>query len=86
TSSGVTLSGGTFDISGTTDGASIASLSGNSGGAVALGGETLTLTDAAGSFAGTIAGTGGVTLLDGRETLTGNNSYTGGTTITGGTL
>ncbi|MHB0823887.1 autotransporter domain-containing protein [Novacetimonas hansenii] len=86
TSSGVTLSGGTFDISGTTDGASIASLSGNSGGAVALGGETLTLTDAAGSFAGTIAGTGGVTLLDGHETLTGNNSYTGGTTITGGTL
>ncbi|MFT8688195.1 MAG: autotransporter domain-containing protein [Novacetimonas hansenii] len=85
-SSRVTLSGGTFDISGTTDGASIASLSGNSGGAVALGGETLTLTDAAGSFAGTIAGTGGVTLLDGRETLTGNNSYTGGTTITGGTL
>ncbi|GCE91473.1 hypothetical protein MSKU15_3074 [Komagataeibacter diospyri] len=86
TSGAVTINGGTFDISGTTNGTSITSLSGNTGGAVSLGEGTLTLTDAAGSFAGTISGTGGVTLVDGHETLTGNNTYAGGTTIEAGTL
>ncbi|GCE84602.1 autotransporter domain-containing protein [Komagataeibacter diospyri] len=86
TSGAVTINGGTFDISGTTNGTSITSLSGNTGGAVSLGEGTLTLTDAAGSFAGTISGTGGVTLVDGHEMLTGNNTYAGGTTIEAGTL
>ena len=76
---------GMFDISETTAGASIVSLSG--AGAVNLGSQTLTLTDAAGTFAGTIGGTGGVTLAGGAETLTGANAYSGPTTIaTGATL
>ncbi len=55
-SSGLT-DNGIFDISGTTAGASIASLSGN--GTVTLGARSLTLTNTAGSFAGSISGTGG---------------------------
>jgi outer membrane autotransporter protein len=75
---------GTLDISATTAGASIKSLSGN--GVVDLGAKTLTLTSAAGTFAGGIQGTGGLTLTGGTETLTGANTYTGATTISGGTL
>ncbi len=45
---------GIFDISGTTAGASIASLSGD--GIVRLGAQYLTLTDATGNFAGNICG------------------------------
>ena len=82
-SSGV-ADGGTFDISGTSGGASIASLSGT--GAVTLGSQTLTLANANGSFAGVVGGTGGLTLTSGTETLTGANTYTGATTISGGTL
>jgi autotransporter-associated beta strand protein len=75
-SSGVT-DNGTFDISGLTNGgASIVSLAG--GGTVALGGNTLTLSNAAGSFSGVIAdgglggGSGGKLVLDaGTETLAG---------------
>ncbi len=81
TSSGVAANG-TFDISGTASGASITTLSG--AGAVALGGKTLTLTNAAGSFNGAIAGTGGLTLAGGTETLSGISAYTGATTINTG--
>lgn len=82
-SSGVT-SNGTLDISATTSGASVASLAG--GGRVALGGRTLTLTNASGVFSGVIDGTGGLVLNSGTQTLSGVSTYTGATTINGGTL
>ncbi|MGH7022024.1 MAG: beta strand repeat-containing protein, partial [Caulobacteraceae bacterium] len=83
---------GTFDISQTTGGTSITTLSGSGG--VLLGAETLTLTAADSTFSGVLAdgglggGTGGgLTIAGGTETLTGTNSYTGDTTInTGATL
>ncbi len=75
---------GTFDISGTTAGASIKSLSGS--GLVDLGTQTLTLTNAFSTFAGIIQGTGGLTHAGGTQTLSGANTYTGATTVTGGTL
>ncbi|MEP6885304.1 MAG: autotransporter-associated beta strand repeat-containing protein [Gammaproteobacteria bacterium] len=75
---------GTFDISGTTAGASVQSLSGAAGGTVILGGQTLTLTNAAGLFSGSVNGTGGVTVNGGSETLSGTNGYTGATAIGGG--
>lgn len=80
-SSGVAANG-TFDISATSAGAAITSLSGT--GAVALGAQTLTLTNASGTFAGTIGGTGGVAVVGGTQGLTGANTYSGGTTVTGG--
>ena len=83
-SSGV-LDSGTFDISG--NGAtSIKTLYGS--GAVVLGGNTLTLTNAGpagtGSFSGIIGSggdSGGLTISGGAETLSGINGYTGTTTI-----
>jgi fibronectin-binding autotransporter adhesin len=75
---------GTFDISSTSSGASIISLTGT--GTVNLGGQNLTLTDGAGTFSGTISGTGGLIISGGTEELSGANGYTGGTTITKGTL
>ncbi len=75
---------GVFDIAATTAGASIQSLSGN--GAVNLGAQTLTLTNASGDFAGSINGTGGLALNGGNAILSGTNTYTGGTTINGGVL
>lgn len=82
-SSGV-INNGTFDISSTTAGASITALTG--AGITTLGSRTLTLTNAAGTYAGAIGGTGGITLNAGTQTLTGNNTYSGATTINGGTL
>ena len=74
-----------FDISGTTAGASITTLSGS--GTVALGAQTLTLTNQSSTFAGVIGGSGGLTLTGaGTETLSGANTYTGGTAISAGTL
>jgi fibronectin-binding autotransporter adhesin len=81
--SGVT-DNGTFDISGTTAGAVIQALTG--GGTVALGGQTLVLANAAGTFSGTIGGTGGLALIGGTQTLTGTNTYTGGTLVSNSTL
>jgi fibronectin-binding autotransporter adhesin len=75
---------GTFDISATNSGASVQSLSGGAGGLVALGNQTLTLTNAADIFSGSIAGAGGLTIGGGTETLAGTNSYTGATTIADG--
>jgi autotransporter-associated beta strand protein len=70
---------GTFDISATTAGASIVTLSGN--GLVKLGAETLTLSDASSLFSGVISGSGGLTVANGSEALTGTNTYAGATLI-----
>ena len=83
------IDSGTFDISGTTAGTSITTITG--AGTVSLGAQTLTLTAASGTFAGTLAdggifgGTGGgLTIAGGTETLTGTNTFTGNTTINPG--
>ncbi|HTJ77356.1 MAG TPA: autotransporter-associated beta strand repeat-containing protein, partial [Rariglobus sp.] len=83
--SNVAGSGGTFDISGTTSGASVVSLAGSD--AVTLGSQTLALSNASGTYSGVMSGTGGgLTLTAGTEILSGANTYTGATTINGGTL
>ncbi|WP_332828582.1 autotransporter domain-containing protein [Novacetimonas sp. GS1] len=90
--SGGVVDNGTLDISGSSmEANSVASLSGN--GTVALGEETLVLTNASGTFGGVIAdggvagGTSGsLNLTGGTETLTGVNTYTGSTQISSGTL
>ena len=99
TSSGVSVSNfGVFDISGVggglPSGAYIKSLSSiDNAGLVLLGANQLVLTNANGTFAGTIAdggsygGSGGTLVLAGGiETLTGVNTYTGGTIVVSGTL
>jgi autotransporter-associated beta strand protein len=82
-SSGIS-NNGVFDISGTSSGASIVSLSGS--GTVLLGGQNLTLTSASGIFSGVISGAGQLIVNGGGETLGGANTYSGGTVINGGTL
>jgi fibronectin-binding autotransporter adhesin len=82
-SRGVTVDG-TFDVSGVATAPMIGSLAGS--GAVLLGSQSLTLTNAAGSFSGVISGLGGVTIAGGAETFSGTNSYTGITTINAGSL
>ena len=83
-SSGLTNSGA-FDISGTTTGATLQSLTG--GGAVALGAQTLTLANANGGYAGTINGTGGLAVTGGTQALSSVNTFTGATSVaSGGTL
>ncbi|MFB9263711.1 autotransporter-associated beta strand repeat-containing protein [Bradyrhizobium erythrophlei] len=81
-SSGVTANG-TFDISTTAGGATIATLSGI--GKVLLGGQTLTIDHGATTFSGAIQGTGGLAITGGTQTLSGVNSISN-TTVTGGTL
>ena len=73
------LNNGIFDIAATNNGAEVQSLSGS--GAVLLGGQTLTLTDAHEQFAGTIHGSGGLAITGGHEILAGTNTYTGATTV-----
>ena len=88
-SSSVNVSaGGIFDISGVTlpGGAVIQSLSGDSNGTVYLGANTLTLSNASGSYAGILYGSGGLTLNGGVETLSGIDAYGGPTTVNGGFL
>jgi fibronectin-binding autotransporter adhesin len=85
-SSGVT-DNGALDISNTTAGASITSLAGT--GAVNLGSQTLTLTDAGGTFGGTFSGSGKLLLSGGTGSLIldGNSaSFTGTTEIASGLL
>lgn len=88
--------GGTFDISQTTAGASIKTLADTApgqAGKVALGGQTLTITNGSTTFSGAIAdggiggGTGGgLNIAGGTQTLAGTNTYSGGTSISAGTL
>src|SRR5947209_9183232 len=85
-SSGV-VANAKFDISGLSGGTSITNLTGGSAGTVALGNNTLTLTNAAGTFAGVISGGGGLVKQgSGLFTLSGANDYTGATTVAGGDL
>jgi uncharacterized protein with beta-barrel porin domain len=79
----------TFDISGTTSGASIAALVGATDGIVNLGSKTLTITNGATGvpFLGVINGSGGgLTITGGTQALQGINGYTGATIINGGRL
>ncbi|MGN7960315.1 autotransporter family protein [Brucella sp. 22210] len=76
---------GTFDISGlgaTTTSTSIQTLTGAGG--VWLGAKTLNFTNARTIFAGSISGTGGITVSAGNLALSGTNSYSGATTIAAG--
>jgi hypothetical protein len=82
-SSGV-ANNGVFDITATDNGAEVRSVSGS--GAVLLGGQTLTLTNAGDTFAGSIHGSGGLTIAGGIEILSGTNTYTGATSIDQGGL
>lgn len=88
TSSGVNLTnaGTTFDISGTTAGASIVSLKGISSSNVNLGTKTLTVTNgnALDIYYGAIGGSGGLTATGGFAMLGGANTFTGVTDITTG--
>ena len=97
-SSGVALtnSGGSFDISDTSAGATVLGLTGVGGTTVSLGAQTLTVNQASGSetFAGVIqdggigGGTGGSLVKSGGGTFALNhvNTYTGATTVNGGIL
>lgn len=89
-SSGVNLAGAgaVFDISGSSGNPTIQDLAGISGTTVNLGGNRLVVGTAnASTFAGTIGGTGGLTMAGaGTLTLAGANTYSGGTTVTAGTL
>ena len=82
--------GGTFDISQATNGATVTTISdsvANGGGTIQLGAQTLTITNAASTFSGSIndGGLGGQLLLTGGTlTLTGTSAYSGGTTVTNG--
>ncbi|MBU3624539.1 autotransporter-associated beta strand repeat-containing protein, partial [Polynucleobacter sp. AP-Latsch-80-C2] len=77
---------GIFDISSTSSGASIITLSGS--GSVLLGAQTLTISSANTEFSGILSdsSSGGLTITGGTQKLSGVNSYTGMTTIGGGTL
>ncbi|CAN7385211.1 autotransporter domain-containing protein [Polaromonas sp. LjRoot131] len=80
--------GARFDISAAGN-QTIGSLSGVTGGSVALGANTLTLGDASNrTFSGTISGINGGLIKQGSGNLvlTGANTYSGGTTVTAGTL
>ncbi len=82
-SNGVAVSSGaTFDVSNATGGVSVATVSG--AGSINLGANTLTLTNASGTFSGITSGSGGLTIAHGTETLSGNNTYTGDTTVNAG--
>ena len=82
----VSNAAGTFDISGTSSGATITTLNGVANSHVSLGGQTLTISNGLTTYAGIIQGTGGLTVTGGTQTLSGANTYTGGTTISAGTL
>ncbi len=78
------IDNGVFDISASASGVSLVSLGGTGG--LVLGSNSLTLTNASGTFGGNIGGAGQFILQGGTEVLSGPNSYSGGTTIAGGTL
>ncbi|MFK0277166.1 autotransporter domain-containing protein [Ensifer sp. NPDC090286] len=79
-SSGLTADG-TFDVSAAAS-AQVKSLAGS--GQVVLGGKTLIINNAAGTFSGAITGTGGISVGAGTQILTGANTFTGGAGISSG--
>ncbi|WP_153490370.1 autotransporter outer membrane beta-barrel domain-containing protein [Segnochrobactrum spirostomi] len=84
-SSGVTIAGGAvLDISAANAGTAITSLAGS--GTVALGTETLAITNGAGTFSGTIEGTGKLLVTGGSQSLGGDQTYSGETVVAGGVL
>ncbi|WP_288038874.1 autotransporter-associated beta strand repeat-containing protein [Acidiphilium sp.] len=85
-SSSSLIDNGRFDISGASGNETIAALTGSGAGTVALGTNNLIISNGSGTFAGTIAGTGGLQLAGGTTTLAGTSTYAGNTSITGGTL
>ncbi|WP_162491920.1 autotransporter-associated beta strand repeat-containing protein [Acidiphilium sp. JA12-A1] len=85
-SSSSVIDNGRFDISGASGNETIAALTGSGAGTVALGANNLIISNGSGTFAGTIAGTGGLQLAGGTTTLAGTSTYAGNTSITGGTL
>ncbi|WP_182081605.1 autotransporter-associated beta strand repeat-containing protein [Bombella favorum] len=70
--------GGTFTIG--EGGASVGSLAGN-GTSQGILNDTLTLTKAKDSYAGSLSGNGGLTVAGGTEILTGNSTYSGPTML-----
>ena len=61
-------------------------LNGVAGSTVALGAQTLTITNGSTTYAGKVQGSGGLTLAGGTQTLSGANSYTGATVVNAGAL
>ena len=80
TSSAV-IANGTLDISGGS-GANVTTLGGT--GALVLGAQTITLSQAADTFNGVISGSGGLTIAAGTEILTGANTFTGTVSVASG--
>ncbi|RDL47226.1 Extracellular serine protease [Ensifer sp. M14] len=80
TSSGLKADG-IFDVS-AANAAQVKSLTGS--GRVVLGSNTLDISNATGTFAGAITGTGGVNIAAGTQVLTAASTYTGATTIAAG--
>ncbi len=71
-----------LDISGTTAGASIKTISGT--GNVDLGAQTLTISDASGTYAGGFSGAGSVNVATGTIALSGASTNTGGMSVANG--
>ncbi len=70
---------GTLDVTQATPVVNITSLDGK--GDVALGNNTLSITDANDAFEGTIGGQGDVAIKGGTQVLSGTNTYAGGTSV-----
>jgi autotransporter-associated beta strand protein len=70
---------GTLDVTQAAPVVNIISLDGK--GDVALGNNTLSITDANDEFEGTIGGQGDVAIKGGTQVLSGNNTYAGGTSV-----
>jgi autotransporter-associated beta strand protein len=84
--SGDVRNNGVFSI-GANGNTTITTLSGTTASAlVNLDANTLSLSNASSTYAGTIGGTGGLTLVSGTETLKGANTYSGGTSVLAGTI
>jgi len=81
-SSGV-VDNGTFNISGTTSGATITTLSGT--GVVTTGTESLTILDGASSFTGNITGNGALNVGGGQQTWNGTSTFSS-VDVTGGAV
>jgi autotransporter-associated beta strand protein len=79
-SSGIDVDG-LFSIAFATQPVSIKALTGGDAAAVHLGGNALSITNASGSFAGVISGTGTLDILAGTQTLAGANTYSGLTKV-----